>query len=157
MSNFETAIEILLQHEGGFVNDPNDAGGATNFGITQRDNPTLDIPNLTRDDAIAYYKANWWLKYGLDKINDDDLACYVLDHGVNTGMNAIVVVVQQTVNTIVDGQIGPHTIAAINSNYNPMMMSDIQNGLWQHYLKVLAAHPEYEKFRNGWHNRCFSL
>jgi lysozyme family protein len=93
----------------------------------------------------------------LNQINDDDLATYMLDHGVNTGMNAMVVVVQAAVNTVADGQIGPHTIAAINSTYQPSMLPTIMNGLWAHYQKILVAHPEDEKFRNGWHNRCFSL
>lgn len=157
MANFDTAVEILLTHEGGFVNDPNDPGGATNFGITKRNNPTLDIPNLTKDDAIEYYRTNWWLKYDLDKINDDDLASYILDHGVNTGMSAIIKVVQLAVQTTNDGQIGPQTINAINTKYNSSMMQIIQNGLWQHYLNIMAANPAMEKYRNGWRNRCFSI
>jgi len=46
-TNFNLAIPVILQHEGGYVNDPNDAGGATKYGISQRTYPNLDIANLT--------------------------------------------------------------------------------------------------------------
>jgi lysozyme family protein len=156
MANFNLAIPILLQHEGGYSNDPSDSGGETNFGICKRDYPNVDIANLTVEQATAIYKTDWWDKYGFDGINDDDLATYYFDHAVNTGIHAVTVVVQQVVGAVVDGQIGPHTIAIINQNYTPSMLITIQDTLWQHYLKILALHPEDEKYRDGWHNRCYS-
>ena len=49
---FEEAVKSVLKHEGGYVNDPKDPGGETNFGISKRAFPDLDIKNLTEEDAI---------------------------------------------------------------------------------------------------------
>jgi lysozyme family protein len=51
MSNFDLAVEFVLRHEGGLVHNPHDPGGTTNFGISQRAYPEVDIGNLTRDEA----------------------------------------------------------------------------------------------------------
>lgn len=157
MANFQTAIQVLFQHEGGLVTDPNDSGGTTNFGICQRWNPDLDIPNITQAEAETYYFTKWWKEYKLDQINDDDLACYMLDHGVNTGMAAVTCVVQRAIGAVVDGIMGPNTIALINARYFPGMLSVIQTGLWVHYQKIIEDHPGDAKFRDGWYTRCFEL
>ena len=51
MSKFDDIIEVVLEHEGGYVNDPKDPGGETNFGIAKRSHPDVDIKNLTKEDA----------------------------------------------------------------------------------------------------------
>ena len=48
MKSYEEIIEQVLHHEGGYVNDPTDLGGETNFGITKRFYPDVDIKNLTK-------------------------------------------------------------------------------------------------------------
>ena len=48
---FNDIIEVVLHHEGGYVNDPDDPGGETNFGIAKRSHPDVDIANLTKDGA----------------------------------------------------------------------------------------------------------
>ena len=54
--DYKEIISKVLEHEGGYVNDPKDLGGETNFGITKRWYPDLDIKNLTKEDAIEIYK-----------------------------------------------------------------------------------------------------
>jgi len=158
MANFNKAITLVLQHEGGFVDDPSDAGGATNFGICQRDNPNLDIPNLTKIDAIQYYYVNWWQKYNFEQIIDDDLASYWFDHAVNVGIVPITRIIQKIVGGVeIDGEIGPNTIGAVNLHYQVSMLPKIQDALWNHYEQIIAVHPEDVKFKNGWNSRCYSL
>ena len=60
MTNFETAINRILSHEGGYVDNPADPGGRTQWGISQRSYPNLDIKSLTRDQAIALYERDFW-------------------------------------------------------------------------------------------------
>ena len=66
-SKFEMAINFVLPQEGGYVNDPDDAGGETNFGISKRKYPSVDIKNLTDLDAVAIYRRDYWDRNFLDK------------------------------------------------------------------------------------------
>ena len=55
MTTFNEIIEKILEHEGGYVDDPLDAGGETNFGITKKFYPNVDIKNLTEEQAKKIY------------------------------------------------------------------------------------------------------
>jgi len=66
--DFNRVIDFVLGQEGGYVNDPNDPGGETKWGISKRWNPDLDIANLTRDDAIKVYWERYWLPSGAEEI-----------------------------------------------------------------------------------------
>ena len=71
MSKFDEIIEGVLKHEGGYVNDPTDLGGETNFGITKRFYPDVDIKNLTEEGAKEIYKRDYWDKNKVDDVPDD--------------------------------------------------------------------------------------
>ena len=83
--SFEEAVEKVLAHEGGFVDHPSDPGGATNFGISQRAYPDLDIKNLTREKAIEIYHRDYWVACGCHHLSDR-LAYVVFDAAVNSGV-----------------------------------------------------------------------
>jgi hypothetical protein len=59
--NFALACGFVLKHEGGYSNDPNDPGGETNFGISKRYHPNVDIKNLTERGAAEIYLKEYWL------------------------------------------------------------------------------------------------
>ena len=61
---FEEIIEIVLEHEGGYVNDPDDAGGETKYGIAKRWYPDVDIKNLTKEQAKKIIDLNFHLGIG---------------------------------------------------------------------------------------------
>lgn len=65
---FSEMIDVVLKFEGGYVNDPKDPGGETNFGISKRQYPNLDIKNLTKDQAKQIYFRDYYLKYDIDKL-----------------------------------------------------------------------------------------
>lgn len=167
MSNFQQAIEILLIEEGGLTNDPNDSGGLTNFGICQRDNPNIDIKHLTKELAIEYYKKNWWLKFHFDLINDNQLSTWMFSHAVNCGSIVVIKCLQTVMRDImqqtgnfegiqIDGLLGPSTAAIVNNIYKPSHLLQIQEKLWNNYLRIMEINPKDQKYYNGWHNRCFS-
>ena len=56
MKSFDEIIKHVLEHEGGYVNDPKDLGGETKYGITKRFYPDIDIKNLTIEEAKEIYK-----------------------------------------------------------------------------------------------------
>ena len=60
MSAFDYALDFVLREEGGYTNNPNDPGGETNYGICKRNYPNLDIKGLTRAQAIAIYRRDYW-------------------------------------------------------------------------------------------------
>jgi len=155
MANFNQAIIKVLASEGGYVNDPTDPGGETNFGICKRDNPTLDIKNLTKVQAVDWYRTNWWLKHNFDKISDDLLATWLFDKAVNVGAVPIIKIIQRRVGTDVDGILGPNTIKMINQWYSSSQLIDLKTDLWAYYENLMKNNPKLEKYRNGWHNRCF--
>ena len=67
LTKFDDIIEIVLEHEGGYVNDPDDPGGETNFGIAKRSHPDVDIANLTKEDAKIIYYQDYWMKIEFHK------------------------------------------------------------------------------------------
>ena len=69
--NFDQAFETLIGHEGGYVNDPRDPGGETKYGITKRQYPGEDIPNMTLVRAKDIYQRDYWWKAGCDLVPDE--------------------------------------------------------------------------------------
>jgi lysozyme family protein len=82
---FEILIPIILKHEGGYVNDPDDLGGETKYGITKRRYPNLDIKNLTKQQAIEIYKRDFYIPMKVGEVKDINLALHYFDMGVNAG------------------------------------------------------------------------
>jgi len=69
--DFQRAVDDLIDNWEGtaYTKTPEDAGGGTKFGISSKSYPTLDIKNLTREDAVGIYYYDFWLKGGLDKVD----------------------------------------------------------------------------------------
>jgi len=85
--NFETAVEFVLRYEGGYVNDPHDLGGETNYGISKRSNPSVDIKNLTREGAKEIYRIAYWNSSRAEVI-PAYLQLAHFDTAVNCGLHA---------------------------------------------------------------------
>jgi len=165
MGNFEKAVKVVLEHEGGYVFNPHDPGGETKYGISKRSYPHLDIKNLTEDEAKEIYRRDFWNKMNLDEICDD-LATEVFDFAVNAGIRQASIFLQKAYNKIVkvvnpfenflveDGIIGPKTIASISS-----MCQEWEKGLLcvyralevDYYLEI--SYKSAGKFLKGWLNR----
>lgn len=120
MSDFNEAVELVLRHEGGWVNDPDDPGGETNFGISKRQFPSLDIKNLTREQAKEIYRKDYWLPL-YDGIENQEVANSLFDMAVNAGVQTAIKLLQRTLNEllagplVVDGVFGPKTLSAVNA------------------------------------------
>ena len=83
--NFDKAFEILIGHEGSYVNHPRDPGGETKYGISKRAYPNEDIANLTVDKAKAIYRRDYWNPLGLDSVKFGP-ALVLFDCAVNQGV-----------------------------------------------------------------------
>jgi lysozyme family protein len=119
-SKFLRCIEFVLGHEGGYVNDVQDPGGETRYGISKRSFPNVDINNLTLNAAKEIYFIHWWDRYGYENIGNERIAEKVLDLSVNMGQSAAVRHLQNALNVFdkhleVDGSMGQKTFFAVNS------------------------------------------
>lgn len=153
-SNFDLAVEATLAHGGGYVNDPQDPGGATKFGISRRAYPHLHISTLTWEHAIVLYKRDYWTAPGFNQIDNPAIAAKAFDLGINMGTGCAVKLLQQAVNRFgadldVDGRLGPATAAAVNDFKHPdalLMALKVEAG--NHYFAI-----DNPKFLAGWLNR----
>ncbi len=66
--SFDRAFGLTVGLEGGYVNDPNDPGGETKYGISKRYNPGIDIKSLTLDQARTIYLNKYWTPAGCDNL-----------------------------------------------------------------------------------------
>ena len=156
MSNYEKCLEIILHHEGGYVNHPKDPGGETNLGVTKRVyeewGGTKDMKDLTVEDVAPIYQKNYW-----NRVRGDDLPAgldlCVFDFGVNAGTGRSAKVLQRLVGTTVDGGIGPATIGAVNAYVQiegiEATIEAFQNSR-QEYYESLST---FETFGRGWTRR----
>ena len=150
--SFETAVNTTLQYEGGYVNDPNDPGGETNFGISKKAYPNLDIKNLIIDDAKAIYKRDYWYKLNLDTLPEGISSC-VFDSAVNQGTKAASVLLQRAAGVKDDGVIGPMTLAAVKSK-DPMHL--IRDFTVQRIL-MYSKLPIWSIYSKNWTQRSIDV
>ena len=111
---FDRAVQLILDLEAGYSNDPNDPGGETNFGISKRAFPHVDIKNLTREKAIDLYRRYYW-----DYVRGDELpwplALHVFDMAVNQGVQPAITTLQRAAGVQPDGQLGPVSMARVRA------------------------------------------
>jgi lysozyme family protein len=157
MSNkFSEALEIILHHEGGYVNHPKDPGGETNLGVTKRVYEDFggekEMKDLTKADVEPIYKKNYW-----DRVKGDDLPegldLCIFDFAVNAGPGRAAKFIQRLVKTTVDGGIGPNTLKCINDHvehYGVATTIDQYQSERQNYYESLS---NFETFGRGWTRR----
>ena len=161
MDRFEKFLNYIFEIEGGYTNDENDRGGATNFGITEEEarefGYTGNMRNLTKDFAENIYLKKYYLGNKLDKIIDDRVALSIFDWAVNSGRRGIkkaqIVANKFGANLIIDGIIGNKTLEAING-INPETFLKEYHEIQRTFYKNLAAKDStQEDFLKGWLNR----
>jgi lysozyme family protein len=182
-SRFEPAVEWLLQHEGGYVDDPHDRGGATNWGISLRFLRTLgwldpdldhdgevdaaDIHALTRIEAKEIYRREWWDRYHYDEIVDQAVANKVLDLAVNMGAGRAHRLLQRALRACgryldlsVDGVFGPQTRNTLSTELGlhgaQRLLAALRSEAAGYYDALIDRRPDLDRFRNGWHRRALA-
>ncbi|MDQ5910489.1 MAG: hypothetical protein QG599_2585 [Pseudomonadota bacterium] len=151
MGDFHRCIDFILAEEGGYVNHPTDPGGETNFGISKRAYPGLDIKALTRISAIDLYRRDYWTP-----IQGDDLPpgldLVLLDTAVNMGVRTAIKLLQRALNLSEDGVMGKLTLTAAQ-NALPRVLTD--------FCAERALRYEFNAneatFGRGWYRRLFRV
>lgn len=177
MGNWDEAIKVILKHEGGWVSNPADPGGETNWGIStliiKRENitaaelgvdpATMYQPNYLKpmkvDAAIALYKKLFWDRYKYEQLSDQMVATKVFDCSVNCGPGRAHKMAQQAANKCgqsltVDGILGPKSIAAINA-CDPVKFRDaMADEMRAYYTSIATAKPSLQIFLKNWLKRA---
>jgi lysozyme family protein len=152
LSEFQLAIPIVLENEGGLSEDKDDPGGTTNFGISQRSYPALDIKNLTKEAATAIYLKDFW-KFG--GVNDQRVGTKLFDSYVNLKHLAMLYAQQILFQALTpDGIYGPETEDAVNRADSLTFLTAFRARLVKHYEDWAVAHPEEEKDLEGLKRRA---
>jgi len=146
--SFEKAINRLLGHEGEYVNNPADPGGETNWGISKRSYPNLDIKNLSREQAIALYHRDFWQVIHGDQL-PEGIGYQLLDYAVNSGCATAMRALQRAVGVADDGHIGPVTLLAINN----MQPHDLVMNLLAERLEFMTKLSNWPNASRGWSRR----
>lgn len=152
MEPFDLCVRAVLLEEGGLFEHPQDPGGLTRYGISQRAYPHLDIRALTMDDAIAIYRRDYWNPIH-GTVLPPSLALLVFDCAVNQGTGTAVKLLQKVVGAKIDGAIGPETLAAVRVFPLPGLLID--------FCAERALRYEFnrneETFGRGWYRRLFRM
>jgi lysozyme family protein len=155
-TNFDKALQAVLHHEGGFVNDPRDPGGMTNLGCTKAvweehcGHPVTEkaMRALTPADVAPLYKSKYW-----DKIKGNELPSgvdyVVFDCAINSGPGRAIKLLQACVGVEQDGGIGPKTLAAVNAIVPADLIADYS----KRRLAFLITLPGWDPYGKGWGRR----
>ena len=157
MKSFDEIIEKVLEHEGGYVNDPKDLGGETKYGITKRFYPNLDIKNLTKEQATEIYKKDYWDKNRIDEI-PQELRYIFFDMCVNMGRGTAVKILQRSAvssgqKIAIDGGLGPMTLKAIQK----VTVERVRSYRVLYYAQLVTKRKDQEKFWFGWFRRALEV
>lgn len=148
MDRFDQFIDRLLSHEGGYVNHSSDPGGETQWGISKRSYPSLNIKKLTREDAVAIYRRDFWEASGADKM-PPAVGFQLLDAAVNSGIGQANRWLQKAAGVADDGVIGPisrKAIAAADPN-------DLILWFLAERLDFMSRLAGWQAFGKGWARR----
>lgn len=145
---FADAVALILEHEGGWVNDPADPGGETRYGLSRRSYPDMDFASLTPKAAAEIYRRDYW-----DPLRCGDMppavALMVFDCAVNQGAFFAATAVQQAAGVGADGKIGPRTLTAISASPDAVL-DDLMARRLIRYLDT----GNFDRFGKGWIRRA---
>ena len=164
MANHKILEPFILRWEGGFVNDRDDLGGATNMGVTLATyRPVFgskktgnDLKRMTRVQWGIIFKKFYWDKWKADYIKDQNVANILVDWLWCSGSYGIKIP-QSVLCVSADGIVGSKTIAAINARDGRELFYTIKQERKDFIDRICQTRPQNRKFKNGWLNRINSL
>lgn len=175
MANFDIALKELLGEEGGYANNPSDAGGETVFGIARRFNPLWigwqlvdplkqlhsnlkDLNEALANDTqlqsavSAFYRQAYW---NFDNVASQLVANKLFEMEVNFGKGSAVKILQQGLVRLghavnLDGSLGPSTYSAMSNAKEPELLHALRAYSVLHRIHVIQAHPDQIVNAEGW-------
>jgi lysozyme family protein len=161
----QTALQFVLRWEGGFVDHPNDPGGRTNKGVTQKvydawrgrqSLPKQDVKVITDAEVHAIYQGEYWLPARCDRL-DSPLDVVQFDTAVNMGVGRAVRFLQGALGCGVDGNFGPGTAQAVADCDLGATVAAYCQRREDFYRTLAKNNPKLGVFLKGWLNRLNAL
>ena len=164
MANHKILEPFILRWEGGFVNDKDDLGGATNMGVTLATYRSVfgikktakDLKRMTMVQWGIIFKKLYWDKWKAANIKDQNVANILVDWLWCSGSYGIKIP-QRVLGVSADGIVGSKTIAAINARDGRELFDTIKQERKDFIDRICQTRPKNRKFKNGWLNRINSL
>lgn len=167
---FADALAWIMEIEGGYVDDPDDAGGKTKHGISDAGDGRVDgmadldgdgvgdvrIVDLTPGHSAVAYRQRYWQPCRCDEL-PRLLAIATFDCAVNSGVRTAIVLLQQALRVTADGLIGPRTLVAARTSQSEAVLLDLLGRRALFYHDITLADSRRAKFLRGWFNRLFRL
>ena len=155
--NFEDSFQFVMKWEGGdaITDDPDDPGGVTKYGISQRSFPMLDIKELSEQHAQNIYRHEYWLKSKANKL-PEALRLAHFDASVNMGVKAANKLLQKALKVDSDGIVGVKTLRAANDK-GADVLSDLLAYRALFYIGLVKRKPAMSKFMFGWLRRISDI
>lgn len=186
MADFDQAIGLILENEGGYVNNPHDSGGSTNFGISLKFLKSLtpvDLSILPEDvvsaineclenndlrnfrEAALLYRVFFWNRAYLSLIKFQGVATYVFDMCVHHGIKQAVKILQRALWAAHadilfiedDGIIGKKTLNAVNETVSDFLLMTLRAERAGFCRLLAATRPKDKEFLDGWLKRCYFI
>lgn len=166
MSRFDECLTFVLTREGGFVNDPADPGGATNQGVTQavydqwrrdRSQAEQSVSSISPSEVAAIYHERYWTPARCAEM-PKPIDLFHFDAAVNNGVGTANRMLQTCLNqNIIDGIIGPRTLANLAANDPNVLAGRYANQRITRYIVLSMTNPSLKKFLKGWLRRVGAL
>ena len=167
MADFKKYFPTLVKWEGSsFEVVPGDAGGPTKYGVIlaewkakgwdkdgDKDIDVNDLKLITADDAASIAKTHYWDKLKADDIKNQSIAEFLVDFAYNCGVATAAKKIQECLGVIIDGNIGPKSIKAINEADQKQLFNNLKTKRRNYYLGIVARKPLQFKFLKGWLRR----
>ena len=162
---FQVSLPFVLRWEGGFVDHPNDPGGRTNKGITQKvydawrvrqGLASRDVLHLEDAEVQVIYESGYWLPPRCDRL-PTRLDLVQLDTAVNMGVGRAVRFLQKAVGAAVDGKFGSNTLQAVEARDADVTIAAYCGEREAYYRRLAAQNPKMAVFLKGWLNRLNAL
>jgi lysozyme family protein len=161
----DAALKFVLRWEGGFVDHPNDPGGRTNKGVTQKvydawrsrqGHATRDVKLIEDAEVHAIYATDYWLPPRCDLLATP-LDLVQFDTAVNMGVGRAVRFLQGALGCGVDGDFGPATERAVAGCDTGSLLTAYCDRREAFYRSLAQKNPKLGVFLKGWMNRLNAL